>query len=127
MLSGGGNNGQGDDYRNAYEAAGILWSTTQSIAQVKFTNGSFSSSYDGVFDANFGLQYTTDGTTWLPVTGWTVTPSYAYNSSSAANVTYTFSGPPLTVLGVRVVGQVHTSDVGNNSWFGRATEVQVFS
>ncbi|HSZ54098.1 MAG TPA: immunoglobulin domain-containing protein, partial [Tepidisphaeraceae bacterium] len=126
VLSGSGRNGQGDDYKNAYEAAGILWSTAHSIVQVTFTNGSFSSSYDGVFDANFGLQYTTDGTTWLPATGWTVTPNYAYNSSSAANVTYTFSGPALTVLGVRVVGQVHTSNTGTNSWFVRATEVQVF-
>jgi fibronectin type 3 domain-containing protein len=126
VLSGNGNGGQGDDYKNAYEAAGILWSTPQTIVEVKYTNGSFSSSYDGVFDANFGLQYTTNGTTWLPVTGWTVTPNYAYNSAAAGNVTYTFSGPALTVLGVRVVGQVHTSDVGNNSWFARATEVQVF-
>ena len=61
---------------------------------------------------HFGLQYTTDGTTWIPVSGWTFTPSYAYNSSSAANVTYTFSGPAFTVLGVRVVGEVHTSNVG---------------
>jgi hypothetical protein len=83
--------------------------------------------YYGVFDANFGLQYRTDGTTWLPLSGWTVSPTYAYNSSSAGNATYTFSGPALGVLGVRVVGQVHTSDVGNNSWFARATEVQVFS
>jgi hypothetical protein len=126
VLSGAGTNGQGDDSNNAYESAGILWSTMHAMTQVKFTNGSFSSSFDGVFDANFGLQYTLDGTTWLPAIGWTVTPSYAYNSSSAANVTYTFSGPALAVLGVRVVGQVHTSDVGNNSWFVRATEVQVF-
>jgi hypothetical protein len=94
---------------------------------VKFVNGSFLSSFDGVFDANFGLQYTTSGTTWLLASGWTFTPSYAYNSSSAANVTYTFSGAALSVLGVRVVGQVHTSNSANNSWFDQATEVQAFS
>ena len=61
------------------------------------------------------------------MSGWTLTPSYAYNSKLAANVTYTFSGPALTVRGVRVVGQVHTSNVGNKSWFDRATEVQVYN
>jgi hypothetical protein len=89
VLSGSGNDGQGNDYKNAYEAAEILWSRRQSIAQIKFNNGSFSAGHDGVFGAQFRLQYTTNGITWPPVSGWTLTPSYAYNSSSAANVTYT--------------------------------------
>ncbi|MGO9601160.1 MAG: IPT/TIG domain-containing protein [Isosphaeraceae bacterium] len=127
VLSGSGSDGQGGDYKNAYEAAGILWSSTQSIAQVNFINGSYSASDDGVFDANFGMQYTTNGTTWVAASSWTITPSYAYNSSSAARVTYTFTGPALNVLGVRIVGQVHTSNSGVNSWFDRATEVQVYN
>ena len=39
------------------------------------TNGSFNSaSYDGVFDNNFGLQVTTDGSTWTSVSGWSFSP-----------------------------------------------------
>jgi O-glycosyl hydrolase len=126
VLSGGGINGQGDDNANAYEAAGIIWGGLQSMTRVTFTNGSFSPTYDGVFDANLGLQVTTDGTTWSSASGWTFTPTYAYNSAAAATKTYTFTGPALNILGVRIVGQVHTSDVGNNSWYDTATEVQVF-
>ena len=64
--------GGGDDVANAYEAGGVIWSTSQSVNKVTFTNGSFnSSSYDGVFDNNFGLQTTTDGTTWTNVS-WLV-------------------------------------------------------
>ena len=126
VLSGDGVNGQGDDSQNAYEAAGILWDTSHKVTQVTFTNGSFDANNDGVFDGNLGLQYTLNGTTWLPLTGWKLAPSYGYNSSASANVTYTFFGPAKTVRGVRVVGRVHTSAVGNNSWFARATEVQAF-
>jgi hypothetical protein len=126
VLSGGGINGQGDDNQNAYEAAGIIWGGLQSITRVTFTNGSFSPTYDGVFDANLGLQVTTDGSTWSSASAWTFSPAYAYNSAAAASKTYAFTGPALNILGVRVVGQVHTSDVGNNSWYDTATEVQVF-
>jgi O-glycosyl hydrolase len=84
--------------------------------------------YDGpYFSEDQGVR-ATPAQLWTQadVSGWTVTPTYAYNSAASAGVTYTFSGPALTALGVRVVGQVHTSDVGNNSWFVRASEVQVF-
>ncbi len=126
VLSGSGTDGQGDDNKNAYEAGGIIWGAGQSITRVTFTNGSFSPTYDGVFDANFGLQVTMDGTTWTTVSAWTFTPAYAYDTAAAASKTYTFTGPALNVLGARVVGQVHTSDVGNNSWYDTATEVQAF-
>src|SRR5205807_101467 len=90
--------------------------------QVVFVNGSFNASaFDGVFDNNFGLQATTDGTTWAAVSGWTLSPAYAYNSASAGGATYTFTGPALSVLGVRVVGQVH-SKTGNDSSAGNAAE-----
>jgi O-glycosyl hydrolase len=120
-LSGGG-----DDLPNAYEAAGVLWATPQALTQVTFTNGSFNaSSFDGVFDNNFGLQTTTDGVTWSPLGAWSLSPAYPYNMPAAAGQTYTFTGPAVTLLGVRVVGQVHSLS-GNDSWFVNATEVQAF-
>jgi hypothetical protein len=120
-LSGGS-----DDLANAYEAAGVVWATPQSINKVTFINGSFiSGSYDGVFDNNFGLQFTIDGTTWTSVSGWSLSPAYPYDLPDAAGVAYTFSGPVQSVLGFRVVGQVH-SLTGNDSWFDNATEVQAF-
>jgi hypothetical protein len=118
--------GGGDDVANAYEAAGVIWTTSQSLSEVTFTNGSFNSStYDGVFDNNFGLQTTTDGTTWTSVSGWSLSPAYQYNVPAAAGVTYTFTGPAVSVLGIRVVGQVHSLS-GNDSWYDIATEVQAF-
>jgi hypothetical protein len=121
-LTGGGN-----DVANAYEAAGVIWSTAQTLNQVTFTNGSFNAtSFDGVFDNNFGLQTTTDGATWTNVTGWSLSPAYSYDVAAAAGVTYTFTGPAVSVLGVRVVGEVHSLS-GNDSWFDNATEVQAFA
>jgi hypothetical protein len=118
--------GAGDDVANAYEAAGVIWSTAQTLNKVTFTNGSFASTYDGVFDNNFGLQTTSDGVTWTNATGWSLLPAYPYNVSAAANVTYVFTGPTVSVLGVRVVGQVH-SLTGNDSYYDNATEVQAFA
>jgi hypothetical protein len=119
--------GGSDDVANAYEAAGVIWSASQSVNKVTFTNGSFNAStYDGVFDNNFGLQTTTDGITWTNVTGWSLSPAYQYDLSAAAGVTYTFTGPALSVRGVRAVGEVH-SLTGNDSWFVNATEVQAFA
>jgi hypothetical protein len=93
VLSGTGLDGLGDDAPNAYEAAGVLWSTAQTLNTVVFINGTYTASQDGVFDANFGLQFTTDGTTWQNAVGWTLTPSYAYNSPQASGASYTFTGP----------------------------------
>jgi hypothetical protein len=118
--------GSGADSANAYEAAGVLWSTPQVINKVTFINGSYTASGDGVFAANFTLQFTTDGKTWLPATGWSLSPTYAYSSAAAGGVTYTFTGPATPVLGFRVVGQVHTAETGVNSWYAQATEVQAF-
>jgi hypothetical protein len=123
VLSGGGINGTGDDNRFAYEAAGVVWSAAQSVNTVTFKNGSYNSTQDGVFDANFGLQFTTDGTTWRAASGWTLSSPYAYNSASAGGVTYTFSGPLASVRGFRMVGQVRTSEGAPNSWYAQATEV----
>jgi hypothetical protein len=125
-LSGSGLDGAGDDAPNAYEAAGVLWSAAQNLKKVVFTNGAYTSSQDGVFDANFGLQFTTDGIHWTNATGWSVSPAYAYNSSRASGVSYVFTGPAARVLGFRVVGQVYTSPTGVNSWYDNANEVQAF-
>src|SRR5262249_19659736 len=92
-----------------------------------FTNGSFnSSSFDGVFDNNFGLQTTSDRVTWTNATGWSLLPAYPYDVAAAANVTYVFTGPTVSVLGVRVVGQVHSLS-GNDSYYDNPTEVQPFA
>ena len=55
------------DIQNAWEAAGIIWSTSYSdIKRVIFTNGYFGGSTldDGAFTKNFHLQITKDGTVW---------------------------------------------------------------
>jgi hypothetical protein len=119
--------GDPDDVPNAYEAGGVLWSASQSFNKVNFTNGSYDAVFNGVFDANLGLQITTDGTTWTTVSGWSVSPAYAYNSAADADVTFTFSGPTVQALGVRVAGQVHSIPSNTDSWSVRFTEVQVYS
>src|SRR5262249_36576508 len=107
--------GGNDDIANAYEAAGVIWSSAQTVNKVTFTNGSFNSStYDGVFDNNCGLQVTSDCVTWTTARGWLLSPSYPYDVPAAAGVTYTFTGPAVSVLGVRAVGQVHSLS-GNDS------------
>ncbi len=117
-----------EDNANAYEAAGILWSTPQTVNRVVYVNGSYNSQHDGVFAAQFGLQFTTDGTTWTPANaGWTLNPSYTYNSPASAHVQFTFNGPAISVLGVRAIGQVRTSSTSSNSWVAFATEVQAFA
>jgi hypothetical protein len=116
-----------DDVANAYEAAGVIWSSAQTISKFVFVNGNFNSStYDGVFDNNFGLQSTSDGTTWTTVTGWSLSPAYAYDQPSAGGQAYTFTGPALSVRGLRAVGQVH-SQSGNDSWYVIANEVEAFA
>ena len=113
------------DIDNAYEAAGVVWPTAQTIGQVNFLNGNYDAFGDGVFVQGFALQLSTDGATWSN-SGWTVAPAYAYDSPSAANKTYVFSGPPVAgVRGVRVIGQVHLPAF--SSWFVNAREVQAFS
>jgi len=113
---------------NVYEAAGVIWSTPQTINQVIYDNGSYDSSRDGVFAAGFGLQFSPDGVTWTNAgAGWTIAPTYTYNSAASGNVSFTFTGGVATVQGVRCVGRVHTSSSGANSWVAFATELQAFA
>jgi hypothetical protein len=117
-----------EDISKAYEAAGVVWSAPQTIARVIYYNGSYDTSDDGVFAAQFGLQFSPDGTTWTNAgPAWTVAPAYVYNSPASANTNFTFTGGVATVLGVRCVGLVHTANTAQNSWVAFATEVQAFA
>ena len=111
--------GIGGDGSGRYEAGGVIWSSSQTVSSVKFTNGTYTA--DGVFGANLTLQITTDGTTWIN-SGLTAVPTYPYDSSSAEGVTYTFTGTPTSLRGVRVSGQVSVY----LSQYANMREVQVF-
>lgn len=117
-----------EDIFNAYEAAGVIWSASQRINRVVYINGAYDAQRDGVYAAAFGLQVSYDGTTWTDVPAeWTLTPLYTYNSAASAYVPFTFSGPAVTVRGVRGFGRVHTVAAPSNSWNGSVTEVQAFA
>ena len=107
---------------NVYEGAGVVWTSNTTIGTFKFINGSYDG--NGIFAANLQLQQTTDGSTWTAVTNWTLSPTYSY-TNTAAGVTYTFTGTPISARGFRVVGQVNIS--GNTSKRARITEVQAFA
>ncbi|HEX9059301.1 MAG TPA: hypothetical protein VF941_03905 [Clostridia bacterium] len=114
-----------DDVENAYESAGIIWTTSQmGISKVKFTNGSFDRGCSGVFTNDLKMQVSYDGTTWAD-SGWTYYPQYNYDSKSAARKTYTFTGGILNnIVGLRITGQVHTH--GQFSYHVHVAEVEVF-
>jgi hypothetical protein len=112
------------DKANAWEGAGVIFASAQTVASAAFVQGTTgtASAGDGWFEANFGLQFSSDGTTWTAV-GWNASPPYAY-SSAVSGKKFSFSGPAVTgVRGVRVVGQVNT--VGQ-SWWAAANEILVF-
>ena len=112
----------GGDSSDAYEAGGVIWSTPRQLKSIAFVNGTWdSSSTNGVYCASLSLQTTTDGSTWT-TSGWTLSPSYSYDSSGASLQTYTFSGTAtITVLGARISGQVHCTDSG--SWYENMLEI----
>jgi O-glycosyl hydrolase len=116
-----------DDLPNVYEGAGVVWSNSLTIDRVIYYNGSYAPDQDGVFDAEFGLQFSPDGVVWTNAgPTWGVAPAYAYSSASSAHVGFAFSGDPATVQGVRCVGRVHT-DQTDSSWVAFVTEFQVFA
>jgi hypothetical protein len=117
-----------EDSFQAYEAAGIVWATPQTVRRVGFWNGSYLPNGDGVFSAAFALQFSADGVTWTNAgTDWSVVPAYIYNSPTSGGTNFTFTGGPVSVLGVRCVGQVHSTSDISISWLENATEVQAFS
>jgi YD repeat-containing protein len=119
-------NGGSDDNTNAWEAAGVVWTSAQNnVTSVEYTNGSYTAR-GGVFTANFKLQLSTNGTTWTD-SGWTCTPAYPYDSSSAAGKTYTCNGVAASVKGARIVGQVRTRTPVGISRYTNARELKVFA
>jgi hypothetical protein len=109
------------DAINAWEGAGVTWTTAKTISSAKFINGTVTTGGDGFLTANCKLQFSTDGSTWVD-SGWTISPAYP-NSASASGQTYTFSGTAVSgKLGARVVGQVRTVDT---SYHWIVKEVQV--
>jgi hypothetical protein len=118
------------DTHNAYESAGIVWSTPQTISRVLYKNGAYTTSEDGVFAADFKLQFSPDGATWNDAgPEWIVSPASSYNSPTSAGVSFTFSGGLATVTGVRCIGRVRTVEITPppNSWVANVTEVQAFA
>ena len=111
------------DVANAWEGAGVIFGSPVTVASVTFVQGKTgTSSGDGWFEANFGLQTSADGTTWTDC-AWSATPAYAY-SSAVSGKSFTFTGAAISGLrGVRVVGQVNTA---GSSWWEAADEVIVF-
>jgi regulation of enolase protein 1 (concanavalin A-like superfamily) len=87
------------DSVNAWEAAGVTWSTAKTISSANFINGDITSGGDGFLTANCKLQFSADGSTWAD-SGWTISPK----------------------LGARVIGQVRTTDT---SYHWIVKEVQI--
>jgi hypothetical protein len=114
----------GDDNSNAWEAAGLVFSATQTINQFEFTNGSYGGGTgDGAFGGNVELQITTDGTTWSTATGWSLSPAYEYGNPNIGDNKFVWSNSAgASVLGIRVTGQVHMCITGC-SWEGSAKEI----
>jgi len=97
------------DAVNAWEAAGVVWSSAKTISSANFINGTVTTGGDGFLTANCKLQFSTDGSTWVD-SGWTISPAYP-NSNAASGQTYSFTGNAVSgKLGARVVGQVRTAD-----------------
>jgi len=112
-------NAAGEGGMVKYEGAGVVWPSTHSVTSVTFINGADDTHGNGFWQSGFGLQYTTNGSTWVAASGWTVSPAYP-NSSSAWRQTYRFTGSTLTgVMGIRVVGAT-----GGNSYSGSVIELQ---
>ena len=83
----------------AYEAAGFVWTNASvTITQATWLNGTRDASYNGVFAANFGLQFSTNnGAGWFAASGWTVSPNYPYNAPAASGLLLTATGTATTV------------------------------
>jgi len=117
-----------DETAAAYESAGVTWSTAQNnITKAEFVNGAYQTNQNGVFGAGLVLQSSTDGTTWTNVSGWTLSPAYAYDNASSGAATFTFTGTALSgIKGMRITGQVHISG-STGSWEADVREVRVFA
>jgi hypothetical protein len=122
--------GGGWDVHGAYEAAGVVWANPQTINKVIYRNGSYTGTQDGVFAADFKLQFSPDGLVWNDAgPEWGLAPAYVYSSAASAGVSFVFSGSITTVTGVRCVGRVRTTENSPppNSWVANVTELQAFA
>jgi chitodextrinase len=118
----GGDVSSGDDIANAYEAAGIIFSTARNINKIEFVNGSYSGgTSDGAFTQDVKVQTTVDGLVWTDATGWSVAPAYSYGNSSIGGAIFIFTGNASNILGIRVTGKVRTCTSGC-SWEASARE-----
>jgi chitodextrinase len=109
--------------RAAYQAAGVVWPSPQTITQVRFIGGSWQPTGDGGFCADLKLQTSPDGTTWTD-SSWPVSPGYAYDSKNATGVTYSFAGPAATIRGVRVSGRLRCT--AQSSYWANVRELLAF-
>src|SRR5438132_1033432 len=58
--------------RNEWEGAGVIFSTAQTVSKVVLYNGTTDSNGNGYLEANITLESSTNGTSWSPVSGWTL-------------------------------------------------------
>jgi len=127
----------GGDIPNAWEAAGVLWDTPQNnIKRVVYTHGPFDGETlsDGAFTRNFHIQITENGSIWRNIDIQPV-PEYVYYTNTVgnegaevSNENFVFEGNFGTVLGVRVLGQVHTdNDEVWGSYVSTCRQIEVWS
>ncbi len=101
------------DIANAYEAAGLIFSTAKDISSFEFVNGAYGGgSADGAFGSELKIQTTTNGTTWTDASGWSVSPAYSYGNASIGDATFVFTGSANSILGIRVTGKVRACTSG---------------
>ncbi|NJM40497.1 MAG: RHS repeat-associated core domain-containing protein [Anaerolineae bacterium] len=117
-----------DEVSGKSEAAGVIFSNTQTVGTVKFINGTFNitnGDVRGPWASSLVVQYSLDGSVWQTATGWTLSPSYSYTNTTAG-VEYTFTGTPIAnVKGVRVAGKTWTA--AGQSKRARVREVKAFA
>lgn len=117
----------GDPVPNGYEAAGLMFNSVKTISKVEFINGYYTGGNDnGCFEADFKLQISLDSVSWTDAVGWTVSPEYEYLNTSVSGATFTFFGRSTDIRGIRVTGQVRTSET-SGSWEGRVKEITAYS
>ena len=105
-----------------YEAAGLVWATNQNVTSFDFVQGGTTG--DGWWTNAVPLQVQSfNGTAWASLTGWSLSPSYPY-SVSGIGATYTFSGPSVSVRGIRVVGVVWSSSA--DSYYAVLREIRAY-
>ena len=99
------------DKVNAYQSAGLIFSSARNITSIEFVNGAYSGG-NGSFASELQVQTSVDGNVWINASDWTVLPVYSYGSSSIGNSTFTFTGSTANIKGIRITGRVRTCNNG---------------